>query len=173
MNTRVQVEHPVTEAVTGTDLVRDQIRLANGQPLKRKQQDVVQNGWSIECRVNAEDPTTFAPSPGKITAYNAPGGYGVRVDSAAYENYSVLPYYDSLIAKLIVHAEDREAAIRRMRRALSEYVIQGIRTNLPFHVAAMSDESFVGGEYDTRMVERLLASETGAKRLRKAIEETP
>jgi acetyl-CoA carboxylase, biotin carboxylase subunit len=173
MNTRVQVEHPVTELVTGTDLVSDQIKLASGQPLKRKQKDVRINGAAIECRVNAEDPVTFAPSPGKITAYSAPGGYGVRVDSAAYENYSVLPFYDSLIAKLIVHAEDRELAIRRMQRALSEYVIQGIRTNIPFHRAALADEGFNAGTYDTRLVERLLASETGSQRLRQAIEETP
>jgi acetyl-CoA carboxylase biotin carboxylase subunit len=173
MNTRVQVEHPVTELVSGTDLVRDQIKLAAGQPLTRKQKDVRMSGAAIECRVNAEDPVTFAPSPGKITAYSVPGGYGVRVDSAAYENYSVLPFYDSLIAKLIVHAEDRETAIRRMQRALSEYVIQGIKTNIPFHRAALADEDFAAGHYDTRLVERLLASETGSKRLRQAIEETP
>jgi len=116
---------------------------------------------------------TFAPSPGKITAYSAPGGLGVRVDSAAYEDYSVLPHYDSLLAKLIVSAEDRPIAIRRMQRALGEYVIQGIHTNIPFHRAALADESFLGGTYDTRFVERLLASETGTRRLRKAIEETP
>jgi acetyl-CoA carboxylase biotin carboxylase subunit len=173
MNTRVQVEHPVTELVSGTDLVRDQIKLAAGQPLTRKQKDVRINGAAIECRINAEDPVTFAPSPGKITAYSVPGGYGVRVDSAAYENYSVLPYYDSLIAKLIVHAEDRETAIRRMQRALSEYVIQGIKTNIPFHRAALAEEDFAQGHYDTRLVERLLASETGSQRLRQAIEETP
>jgi len=173
MNTRVQVEHPVTEFVTGTDVVRDQIRLAEGQPLKRKQKDVRMVGASIECRVNAEDPVTFAPSPGKITAYSVPGGYGVRVDSAAYENYSVLPYYDSLIAKLIVYAEDRETAIRRMQRALSEYVLQGIKTNIPFHRAALADDGFNAGHYDTGLVERLLASETGSRRLRQAIEETP
>lgn len=173
MNTRVQVEHPVTEQVTGIDLVREQIRLAWGEPLSRGQQDVVLRGAAIECRINAEDPVTFAPSPGKITAYNAPGGLGVRVDSAAYDDYSVLPHYDSLLAKLIVFAEDRPTAIRRMQRALSEYVIQGIRTNIPFHRAALADENFLGGAYDTRIVERLLASETGTHRLRKAIEETP
>ena len=173
MNTRVQVEHPVTEMVTGVDLLREQIKLADGEPLKRKQKDVKMTGSAIECRVNAEDPITFAPWPGKITGYSVPGGYGVRVDSAAYENYTVLPYYDSLLAKLIVHAEDRPTAIARMRRALSEYVVEGIRTNIPFHRAALVEDSFIEGNYDTRFVERLLKSETGSHRLRKAIEETP
>jgi acetyl-CoA carboxylase biotin carboxylase subunit len=173
MNTRVQVEHPVTEMVTGVDLVRTQIQLAAGQPLRWKQSDIEMKGSAIECRINAEDPVTFAPWPGKITAYSAPGGLGVRVDSAAYENYSVLPHYDSLLAKLIVFAEDRDTAVRRMQRALGEYVIQGIRTNIPFHRAALGEESFLQGAYDTRFVERLLASETGTHRLRKAIEETP
>ena len=130
-------------------------------------------GHSIECRVNAEDPVTFAPWPGKITAYSAPGGLGVRVDSGAYENYTVQPHYDSLVAKLIVTAENRPVAIARMLRALSEYVVQGIRTNIPFHRAALQEEAFVKGEYDTRFVERMHASETGTQRLRKAIEETP
>jgi acetyl-CoA carboxylase biotin carboxylase subunit len=173
MNTRIQVEHPVTELVTGIDLVREQIRLASGLPLRWRQEDIQMRGAAIECRVNAEDPVTFAPWPGKITAYSAPGGYGVRVDSGAYENYTVLPHYDSLLAKLIVHAEDRETAIRRMERALGEYVVQGIRTNIPFHRAALAEDAFREGKYDTRFVERLLASETGTKRLRKAIEETP
>jgi len=173
MNTRLQVEHPVTEAVSGIDLVREQIRLAAGEPLGRRQEDVHLTGAAIECRINAEDPRNFAPSPGKITAYNAPGGLGIRIDSAAYENYSVLPHYDSLLAKLIAFAEDRPRVIRRMRRALAEFVIQGIRTNVPFHRAALSDEAFVAGNYDTRFVERLLASETGTRRLRQAIEETP
>ncbi|MFE8601654.1 acetyl-CoA carboxylase biotin carboxylase subunit [Archangium violaceum] len=173
MNTRIQVEHPVTELVTGIDLVREQIKLSSGEPLQRKQEDIQMRGHAIECRVNAEDPVTFAPWPGKITAYSVPGGYGVRVDSSAYENYTVLPYYDSLLAKLIVYAEDRPTAIRRMQRALGEYVVQGIRTNIPFHRAAMAEEAFVEGNYDTRFVERLLASETGSHRLKKAIEETP
>jgi len=173
MNTRIQVEHPVTELVTGIDLVREQIRMAYGHPLRFKQEDIKMRGAAIECRVNAEDPVTFAPWPGKITGYSVPGGYGVRVDSAAYENYTVLPHYDSLLAKLIVHAEDRETAIRRMQRALGEYVVEGIRTNIPFHRAALADEAFQEGNYDTRFVERLLASETGSHRLRKAIEETP
>ena len=173
MNTRIQVEHPVTELVTGVDLVRLQIQMAAGMPLPFKQEDVTMRGSAIECRVNAEDPVTFAPWPGKITGYSAPGGYGVRVDSAAYENYTVLPNYDSLLAKLIVHAESRELAIRRMQRALGEYVVEGIRTNIPFHRAALAEDSFREGNYDTRFVERLLASETGTKRLRKAVEETP
>lgn len=173
MNTRVQVEHPVTEQVTGVDLVRTQILLASGEPLTLKQEDVVMRGSAMECRVNAEDPVTFAPSPGRITGYSVPGGYGVRVDSAAYENYAVLPYYDSLLAKLITYADDRPTNIRRMQRALGEYVIEGIKTNIPFHRAALADEAFLAGNYDTRLVERLLASETGSHRLRKAIEETP
>jgi acetyl-CoA carboxylase biotin carboxylase subunit len=173
MNTRVQVEHPVTEQVTGVDLVRTQIRLASGEPLWFGQHDIAMKGAAIECRVNAEDPVTFAPWPGKITAYSAPGGLGVRVDSAAYENYTVLPHYDSLLAKLITFAESRDVAIKRMRRALGEYVVQGIRTNIPFHRAALEEDAFVRGEYDTRFVERLHASETGSSRLKKAIEETP
>jgi acetyl-CoA carboxylase biotin carboxylase subunit len=173
MNTRIQVEHPVTELVTGIDLVREQIRMAFGHPLRFKQEDILLKGHAIECRVNAEDPVTFAPWPGKITGYSVPGGYGVRVDSAAYENYTVLPHYDSLLAKLIVYAEDRPTAIRRMQRALGEYVVEGIRTNIPFHRAALAEEAFQEGQYDTRFVERLLASETGTHRLKKAIEETP
>ncbi len=173
MNTRVQVEHPVTEQVTGIDLVRTQILLAAGEPLPFKQEDVRQAGHAIECRVNAEDPVTFAPWPGKITAYSAPGGLGVRVDSAAYENYTVQPHYDSLVAKLIVSADNRPLAIKRMQRALAEYVVQGIRTNIPFHGAALQEEAFLRGEYDTRFVERMHASETGTARLKQAIEETP
>ena len=173
MNTRVQVEHPVTEQVTGIDLLRTQLLLAAGEKLWFKQEDLTLKGSSIECRVNAEDPVTFAPWPGKITAYNPPGGLGVRVDSAAYENYTIPSHYDSLVAKLIVTADTRDQAIKRMQRALSEYVIQGIRTNIPFHRAALQEESFIRGEYDTRFVERMHASETGTQRLRKAVEETP
>ncbi|MFT3706792.1 MAG: acetyl-CoA carboxylase biotin carboxylase subunit [Archangium sp.] len=173
MNTRVQVEHPVTEQVTGVDLLRTQLLLAAGEKLPFTQEDLSIKGASIECRVNAEDPVTFAPWPGKITAYNPPGGLGVRVDSAAYENYTIPAHYDSLVAKLIVTADNRDLAIRRMQRALSEYVVQGIRTNIPFHRAALQEESFIRGEYDTRFVERMHASETGTQRLRKAVEETP
>jgi len=161
MNTRIQVEHPVTEQVTGVDLVRTQILLASGEPLWFEQKDVKLSGHAIELRINAEDPVTFAPSPGLITAYNAPGGLGVRVDGMAYEQYKVLPNYDSLIAKLIVFAEDRPRAIARARRALGEYVVEGIRTNIPFHKALIAHEDFVKGEYDTRIVERLLAAQTG------------
>ncbi len=173
MNTRVQVEHPVTEQITGVDLLRTQLLLAAGEKLQFKQEDMSIKAAAIECRVNAEDPVTFAPWPGKITAYNPPGGLGVRVDSAAYENYTIPAHYDSLVAKLIVTADDRDLAIRRMQRALSEYVIQGIRTNIPFHRAALQEESFIRGEYDTRFVERMHASETGTQRLKKAVEETP
>ncbi|GMU63475.1 MAG: acetyl-CoA carboxylase biotin carboxylase subunit [Myxococcales bacterium] len=173
MNTRVQVEHPVTEQVTGIDLLRTQLRLAAGEKLWFTQADVRLKGAAIECRVNAEDPVTFAPWPGKITGYNPPGGLGVRVDSAAYENYTIPPHYDSLVAKLIVTADDRAQAIKRMRRALGEYVIQGIRTNIAFHRAALQEDSFLRGDYDTRFVERMHASETGSQRLKKAIEETP
>jgi acetyl-CoA carboxylase biotin carboxylase subunit len=156
MNTRIQVEHPVTEAVTGIDLLREQIRLAAGEQLGRSQKSIAMKGHAIECRVNAEDPVTFAPSPGLITAYHAPGGLGVRVDSVAYEQYRVLPFYDSMVAKLIVQADSRPAAIMRMRSALQEYVVEGIQTNIPFHRRLVVYEPFVQGRYDTRLVERLL-----------------
>ena len=155
MNTRIQVEHPVTEAVTGIDLLKEQIRLAAGEELGRSQKSIQLKGHAIECRVNAEDPVTFAPSPGLITAYHAPGGLGVRVDSAAYEQYRVLPFYDSMVAKLIVQADSRPAAIMRMRSALQEYIVEGIRTNIPFHRRLLAFEPFVQGRYDTRLVERL------------------
>ncbi len=157
MNTRIQVEHPVTEAVTGIDMLKEQIRLAAGEELGRTQKSITLKGHSIECRINAEDPTTFAPSPGLITAYNPPGGLGVRIDSAAYEQYRVLPYYDSMVAKLIVQADSRPAAIMRMRRALEEYIVEGIKTNIPFHKKLLMYEPFVQGRYDTRLVEKLLA----------------
>ena len=157
MNTRIQVEHPVTESVTGIDLLKEQIRLASGEELGRTQKSIVMKGHSIECRVNAEDPVTFAPSPGLITAYNPPGGLGVRIDSGAYEQYRVLPFYDSMVAKLIVFADSRPAAIMRMRRALEEYIVEGIKTNIPFHKKLLMYEPFVQGRYDTRLVEKLLA----------------
>jgi acetyl-CoA carboxylase biotin carboxylase subunit len=157
MNTRIQVEHPVTEAVTGIDLLKEQIRLAAGEELGRTQKSITLKGHSIECRINAEDPSTFAPSPGLITAYNPPGGLGVRIDSGAYEQYRVLPYYDSMVAKLIVQADSRPAAIMRMRRALEEYIVEGIKTNIPFHKKLLMYEPFVQGRYDTRLVEKLLA----------------
>jgi acetyl-CoA carboxylase biotin carboxylase subunit len=154
MNTRIQVEHPVTEMITLADIVRNQIFVAQGDPLWYEQSDVIFNGHSIECRINAEDPETFAPSPGRITAYNAPGGPGVRLDTAAYNGYFVPPYYDSLIAKLIVHARTREVAIARMRRALEVMVVEGIKTTIPLHRAIMEDPYFRAGEYSTRFMEQ-------------------
>ncbi len=156
MNTRIQVEHPVTEQVYGLDLLREQIRLAAGEKLERTQASVVPLAHSIECRVNAEDPVTFAPSPGKITGYHQPGGYGVRVDTMAYEQYKVQPYYDSLVAKLIVTGATREIALKRMGRALNEYVIEGIKTNIPFHKRVIQFPAFVQGRYDTRIVDQIL-----------------
>jgi acetyl-CoA carboxylase biotin carboxylase subunit len=159
MNTRIQVEHPVTEQVTGIDLVREQIRLAAGEELGRTQRSIKLTGHAIECRINAEDSVNFTPSPGRITGYHVPGGYGVRVDSGVYEQYVVPPHYDSLLAKLIVSAETREQALRRMRRALGEFVVEGIRTNIPFLRAVLASEEFSGGTYDTRLVESLLNSQ--------------
>ena len=156
MNTRIQVEHPVTEMVTLTDVVRNQILVAEGNPLWYTQDDVLFVGHSIECRINAEDPFTFAPSPGLITAYNAPGGPGVRLDTAAYPGYFVPPFYDSLIAKLIVHARTREVAIARMRRALEVMVIEGIKTTIPLHLSIMDDAQFRSGEYSTKFMEKFL-----------------
>ncbi|MDF1564903.1 MAG: acetyl-CoA carboxylase biotin carboxylase subunit [Deltaproteobacteria bacterium] len=155
-NTRIQVEHPVTELVTGFDLVREQIRLAAGEKLGRSQEDIIFRGHAIEARINAEDPVTFAPSPGLITGYHAPGGFGVRVDSTIYEQYRVLPYYDSLLAKLIVYAENRKTALARLDRALGEMVIEGISTNIPFHRRLLKNESFRAGNYDTRIVPQIL-----------------
>jgi acetyl-CoA carboxylase biotin carboxylase subunit len=156
MNTRIQVEHTVTEMVTGLDLVREQIRLAAGEPLSPTFSGRFRpRGHSIEARINAEDSETFAPSPGRITALNLPGGFGVRVDTHVYEGYVVPPNYDSLLAKLIVHAEDREAAIRRMTRALSEFVIEGIKTNLDFHRRLVNHPDFVAGKLDTHFLERM------------------
>jgi acetyl-CoA carboxylase biotin carboxylase subunit len=156
MNTRVQVEHPVTEMVTGVDIVREQIRSAAGLKLRYKQSDIKINGHSIECRINAEDPAKFTPCPGKITAYHTPGGLGVRVDSFAYAQYTVLPHYDSLIAKLIVHAETREDAIKRMARALDEYIIEGIKTTIPFHKRIMANKDFIEGNIDTSFLEKMV-----------------
>ncbi|MDT5156802.1 MAG: acetyl-CoA carboxylase, biotin carboxylase subunit [Acidobacteriota bacterium] len=153
MNTRIQVEHPVTEMITLADIVRNQILVSQGDPLWYKQSDVLFVGHSIECRINAEDPQTFAPSPGRITAYNAPGGPGVRLDTAAYPGYVVPPYYDSLIAKLIVHARTREVALARMRRALEVMVVEGIKTTIPLHRAIIEDPYFRAGEYTTRFME--------------------
>jgi acetyl-CoA carboxylase biotin carboxylase subunit len=156
MNTRVQVEHPVTEMITGIDIIKEQIRSAAGLPLRFKQSDVKINGHSIECRINAEHPFKFTPSPGKIDGYHPPGGLGVRVDSAVYDQYTVLPHYDSMIAKLIVHADTREEAIKRMARALDEYIIEGIKTTIAFHQKIMDNKDFIDGNFDTGFLERLV-----------------
>ncbi|HUR96554.1 MAG TPA: acetyl-CoA carboxylase biotin carboxylase subunit [Pyrinomonadaceae bacterium] len=153
MNTRIQVEHPVTEMVTLADIVRNQIRIASGEDLQYQQSDVQIVGHSIECRINAEDPVKFTPSPGKITAFNIPGGPGVRVDTAAYPDYTVPPYYDSMIAKLIVHARTRELAIARMERALDMMVVEGIKTTIPLHKKIMADERFRKGDFSTKFME--------------------
>jgi acetyl-CoA carboxylase biotin carboxylase subunit len=156
MNTRIQVEHPVTEMVTGVDLIREQIRSAAGLPLRYKQEDIKISGHSIECRINAEDPFKFTPSPGKITTYHQPGGLGVRVDSFVFDQYTVVPNYDSMIGKLIVHAETREDAIRRMSRALDEYIIEGIKTTIFFHKRIMTNKDFIEGNIDTSFLERIV-----------------
>lgn len=154
MNTRIQVEHPVTELVTGFDLIKEQITVAAGLPLSFAQEDIRMNGWAIECRINAENPAkNFMPSPGRIHEYLAPGGFGVRVDSAAYAGYSIPPYYDSMIAKLIVWGKDREEAIERMKRALGEFIVEGITTTIPFHLKVLDHEVFVSGQFDTKFLE--------------------
>jgi acetyl-CoA carboxylase biotin carboxylase subunit len=154
MNTRLQVEHPVTEMITGIDLVREQIRVATGAPLAFAQDDIKFTGHAIECRINAEDPVTFAPSPGRVTDYHAPGGLGVRVDSALYAGYVVPPQYDSLIAKLIVHGNSRNECLMRLRRALEEFVIGGIETSIPLHRRLVAASDFINGDYDIRWLER-------------------
>ena len=153
MNTRIQVEHPVTEMVTGIDLIKEQIKIAAGLPLKFKQDDIHINGHSFECRINAEDPQKFTPCPGLITSYNAPGGPGVRVDTAVYANYRVPPNYDSMVAKLIVHGKDRDEAIARMSRALDEYIVEGIKTTIPLHRKIFMDPTFRSGIYNTSYLE--------------------
>ena len=158
MNTRLQVEHPVTEMVCGVDLVREQIRVAAGQELGYGQADVAFRGHAIECRVNAEDPETFRPDPGRVDMFHAPGGLGVRVDSALYAGYVVPPYYDSMVAKLIVHAPTRPEAIARMRRALAEFVVQGIKTTLPLHRRIMDAPEFVAGDYTIHWLERFVGA---------------
>jgi acetyl-CoA carboxylase biotin carboxylase subunit len=153
MNTRIQVEHPVTEMVTLADIVRNQIMIATGENTGYTQEEVVITGHAIECRINAEDPKKFTPSPGRITAFNIPGGPGVRVDTAVYPGYVVPPYYDSMIAKLIVHARTREFAIARMKRALEMMVIEGIKTTIPLHIKIMEDERFKRGDFSTKFME--------------------
>lgn len=162
MNTRLQVEHPVTEAITGLDLVREQIRIADGHPLTLRQQDVQFRGHSIECRINAEDPKTFAPSPGLVKHFHAPGGLHVRVDSGLYSGYRVPPYYDSMIAKLIVWGFTREGAMRRLRRALEEFVVDGVKTTVPLHQALLQDPEFQKGDYTIKWLEEWLAREEQA-----------
>jgi acetyl-CoA carboxylase biotin carboxylase subunit len=157
MNTRLQVEHPVTEMVTGIDLVREQIRIAAGEPLGYAQKDVKFYGHAIECRVNAEDPETFMPTPGRVQAFHAPGGLGVRVDSALYAGYVVPPFYDSLVAKLIVHAPTRPDAIARLRRALDEFAVLGIKTTIPLHQRIVDDPQFQAGDYTIHWLEKFVA----------------
>ncbi len=154
MNTRIQVEHPVTEMVYGVDLIREQISVAAGYPLSFKQEDIIINGWAMECRINAENPDrNFMPSPGTIQFYLPPGGYGVRVDSAAYPGYKISPFYDSMIAKVIVWGKNREEAIERMKRALGEFVIEGVDTTIPFHLRLLDHPKFRSGEFTIRFLE--------------------
>ncbi len=157
MNTRLQVEHPVTEAITGIDLVREQIRIADGKPLSVTQDELRFTGHAIECRINAEDPFTFAPSPGEVTSYHAAGGMHVRVDSGLYAGYRIPPYYDSMIAKLIVYGRTREGCIMRLRRALEEMVIGGVKTSIPLHEALMQEPDFLNGDYSIKWLEEWLA----------------
>ena len=153
MNTRVQVEHPVTELITGVDIVKEQLHIANGDELTYKQEDIQIRGHAVECRINAEDPETFMPSPGTITHYHPPGGPGVRVDTHVYQGYKVPPYYDSMIGKLIVHGENRDLALRRMSIALSEIIIDGIKTNIPLHQKLVTNAAFMAGGTDIHYLE--------------------
>lgn len=154
MNTRIQVEHPVTEMITGVDLIKEQIGVAAGYPLSFQQSDIQIKGWALECRINAENPAkNFMPSPGKVEMYLPPGGYGVRVDSAVYPGYQISPFYDSMVAKIIVWGKDRNEAIQRMKRALAEFVISGIKTTIPFHLQLLEHEAFVKGDFNTKFLE--------------------
>ena len=157
MNTRLQVEHPITEMVCDIDLVREQIRVAAGAELGYAQSDIAFSGHAIECRINAEDPTTFMPTPGLVSEYHAPGGLGVRIDSALYAGYRVPPYYDSMIAKLIVHAPTRAGAIARMRRALDEFAVEGIKTTIPLHRRIVDAPEFQAGDYTIHWLEKFVA----------------
>ncbi|MCZ6466772.1 MAG: acetyl-CoA carboxylase biotin carboxylase subunit [Alphaproteobacteria bacterium] len=159
MNTRLQVEHPVTEAICGLDLVREMVRIADGAPLGYTQKDIRFSGHAIECRINAENPDTFAPAPGRVGDYHVPGGLGVRVDSALYAGYQVPPHYDSMIAKLIVHGANRNECLMRLRRSLEEYIIDGLETTIPFHQRLMSAPEFINGEYDIHWLERFLGND--------------
>ena len=159
MNTRLQVEHPVTEMISGIDLVREQIRVASGDGLSCTQDQVRLHGHAIECRINAEDPETFAPSPGLVKNYVAPGGMHVRVDSGLYTGYKVPPYYDSMIGKLIVYGSNRASCIRRLRRALEEFVVEGMKTTIPLHQKLVRDPEFLEGNYTIKWLEQWLAKE--------------
>ncbi len=161
MNTRLQVEHPVTEMITGIDLVREQIRVADGKPLSVTQDEVTFTGHAVECRINAEDPKTFMPSPGTVTWYHPPGGLYVRVDSGLYHGYKVPPYYDSMIAKLIVYGSTREGCLMRLRRALGEFVIEGMKTTIPLHQKLLDDPEFQNGDYTIKWLEEWLAKDEG------------
>jgi acetyl-CoA carboxylase biotin carboxylase subunit len=162
MNTRIQVEHPITEMITGIDLVREMIRIAQGHPLRLKQSDVEMRGAAIECRINAEDPEkNFMPSPGRVSDIILPGGPGVRVDTMLYPGCAVPPYYDSLLAKLVVHAEDRATAIARMRRALNELHVEGVKTTRALHLMLMDEPRFGAGQFDTNSLEGWLAARPG------------
>jgi acetyl-CoA carboxylase biotin carboxylase subunit len=156
MNTRIQVEHPVTEMVTGLDLVKTQIRIAAGEALLTRQADVSFRGHSLESRINAEDPDRFLPSPGRLAAFRAPGGPGVRVDSHAYVGYVIPPFYDSLLGKVIVHDHPRDEAILRMQRALDEMLVEGVQTTIPFHQKVLRHPDFLAGRISTRLLERIL-----------------
>jgi acetyl-CoA carboxylase, biotin carboxylase subunit len=159
MNTRLQVEHPVTEMITGLDLVREQIRVAEGRPLSVEQADIEFKGHAIECRINAEDPRTFAPSPGQVKQFHAPGGMHVRIDSGLYAGYRIPPYYDSMIAKLIVYGRTREGCIMRLRRALEEMVVDGVKTTIPLHRALLQDPDVMNGDYSIKWLEEWLAKQ--------------
>jgi acetyl-CoA carboxylase biotin carboxylase subunit len=159
MNTRIQVEHPVTEMITGVDIVQEQIRIAAGEKISVRQKDIEFRGHAIECRINAEDPFTFVPSPGRITSYHAPGGPGIRVDSHVYHGYTVPPNYDSLIGKVIAYGVNRDQAIRRMRIALSEMAVEGIRTNIPLHQELLLDNRVIKGGVSIHYLEQKLAQQ--------------
>lgn len=155
MNTRIQVEHPVTEMITGIDLIQQQLKVASGEKLAYTQDDVKISGWSLECRINAENPRKkFMPSAGQVTMYMPPGGFGVRVDSAMYSGYTIPPFYDSMVAKLIVHADTREEAVARMKRALDEFIVEGVETTIPFHANLMDHDVFKSGDFDTKFLEK-------------------
>ena len=157
MNTRLQVEHPISEMITGIDLVREQIRIAAGMPLEITQQDIRFQGHAIECRINAENAETFMPSPGRVSDYHAPGGLGVRVDSGLYSGYAIPPYYDSLIAKLVVHGQSRNECLMRLRRALEEFVIDGVETTIPLHQRLIGETDFINGDYNIHWLEKMLS----------------